>query len=133
MRLAGVEHITLTVCDLDRSCTWYREVLGFEDVIRYRLEPIMAWCHVLSHPGAAGVNVGFRQYDEQDAAPFDEHRIGLDHVAFDVGDLDCLSEWHRHLDQLGVPYSHSASPGLAITALRDPDNIQVELAVVDRR
>ena len=34
MRLAGVEHITLTVRDLDRSCAWYREVLGFEDVIR---------------------------------------------------------------------------------------------------
>ncbi len=32
MGQTGVHHVTVTVTDLDRTATWYRDVLGFEKI-----------------------------------------------------------------------------------------------------
>lgn len=63
----------------------------------------------------------------QSDSRFDERRIGLDHLAFDVGDENELSEWHAHLERVGVPFTVTRLPELSITTFRDPDNIQLEL------
>ncbi|MDP9333057.1 MAG: VOC family protein [Actinomycetota bacterium] len=131
MKLDGTHHLTLTVVDLDRTCEWYRSVLGFRDVVRYRNDSIDADCHVLAYPGAAPPTIGLRQYDTQDGSRFDEHRIGLDHLAFDVGDDESLSQWHEHLGRVGVPFATTCLPELSITVIRDPDNIQIELCATN--
>jgi glyoxylase I family protein len=131
MKLNGTHHLTLTVTDLDRTTDWYRSVLGFEERIRYRNDAIGADCVVLAHPGAAPPTFGLRRYDDQSDRKFDEHRIGLDHLAFDAGNEDALKQWHAHLERLGVPYTTTRLPELWITALRDPDNIQIELSSVN--
>ena len=125
-RLTGVHHITLTVTDIDRSAQWYREVLGFEDRLRYRNDAIGAVSHGLTHPQIADTTVGMKQYDDV-GGQFDEHTTGMDHLAFRVGDQASLTGWRRRLDRLNVPYSVTDLPELSILVLRDPDNIQVEL------
>ena len=127
MKIGGTDHLTLTVTDLQRTADWYRSVLRFEEVIRYRNESIGAECAVLAHPGAARPRIGLRQYDAPSDATFDEHRIGLDHLAFDVGDEATMHAWQDHFRDLGVPFTVTRIPELSITALRDPDNIQLEL------
>ena len=57
----------------------------------------------------------------------DEHRAGLDHVAFGCADRAELERWQARLDELGIPHggivgAHYGS-GLSF---RDPDNIALE-------
>ena len=79
---------------------------------------------------------------DSEAGPFDERRVGLDHLAFQITDADELQHWVIHLDELGVPHSGIVDTGYGSTVVfRDPDNFQLELYVhpnpsrydVDRR
>ena len=127
MDLIGVHHVTLTVTDLDRTVAWYESVLGFRNLSRYRNDAIAAECVVLGHPTASPPTIGLRRYDATGEMVFDEHRVGLDHIAFNVGAPSALRSWEVHLDELGVDYEVTALPELSILVMRDPDNIQVEL------
>jgi glyoxylase I family protein len=68
----------------------------------------------LSHPGAAGDR-------------FDEHRTGLDHVAFACRDRDELRTWVARLDELGIVHGgiKDAHYGSGVS-FRDPDGIALE-------
>jgi catechol 2,3-dioxygenase-like lactoylglutathione lyase family enzyme len=70
-------------------------------------------------------------HDDPTPGIFDEHRVGLDHLAMRVSDLADLEAWARHLDALGVVHSGiqdvEGQRGGPLIVLRDPDNIQLEL------
>ncbi len=67
-----------------------------------------------THPGAAGDR-------------FDEHRTGLDHVAFACRDRDELQTWAARLDELGIAHGgiKDARYGSGVS-FRDPDGIALE-------
>ncbi len=127
MGLTGIHHVTLTVTDLDGTAKWYRDVLGFEDTLRYRNDAIEGTCHILTHPDIDGFILSFMQWDASNGTPFDEHTLGLDHFAFGVGDRSALQDWRQRLDDQNVKYSFTELPALSVLVLRDPDNIQLEL------
>jgi len=102
VRLTGVEHITLTVSDLDRASQWCRDVLGFEDMLRYRNDAIHRTCYVLTHPDLEGFVLSFMQCDGTADGSFDERTLGLDHFSFGVGDRSSLDQWRSRLDRQGV-------------------------------
>jgi catechol 2,3-dioxygenase-like lactoylglutathione lyase family enzyme len=61
---------------------------------------------------------------------FNENRIGLDHFSLSVGSMDDLKAAARMLDAKGIVHGEikPLEPfGIAVLAMRDPDNIQVEL------
>lgn len=122
----SISHLDLTVSDAERSARWYVDTLGLRRVRRADLQGrIMI---VLMHP-ASGLIIGLNQHDEQSADRFDEHRPGLDHVAFAVAERDELDRWQDRLSQLAVEHSPvTESPSGSGTALvfRDPDGIQLE-------
>jgi catechol-2,3-dioxygenase len=62
--------------------------------------------------------------------PFDEHRLGLDHIAIGWASRDELEAWLTRLDELGISHGDivDAFYGSGL-ALRDPDNIQLEFFV----
>ena len=126
-QLTGVHHVALTVTDVDQSARWYREVLGFQDSIRYRNEAIGVVSHRLVHPQMASVTIGLKQHDGPSSGQFDEHKTGLDHLALGVGGQASLAAWRRRLDLLDIEYSVTDLPEISILVLRDPDNIQLEL------
>jgi len=65
-----------------------------------------------------------------EGGPFDERRVGLDHLAFHITDPDELRHWVTHLDELGVLHSGIIDSGYGPTVVfRDPDNIQLECYV----
>ena len=72
--------------------------------------------------------VGLHQFpDPADTLPFNERRLGLDHLAFACATRAELEEWQARLNQLGIanggvvdaPYGSGLS-------FRDPDNIALE-------
>ncbi|HXY94125.1 MAG TPA: VOC family protein [Acidimicrobiia bacterium] len=127
MTLTGIDHLGLTVADLDRATRWYCETLGFERSLGYRNAAIGADVEILVHPDLGDLRVSLRRYDDTARDPFSEFATGLDHVAFGVADGDQLARWQTRLEAAGVPSTRTDLVELSILAFRDPDNIQLEL------
>jgi glyoxylase I family protein len=126
-QLIGFSHLDLTVSDRERAAAWWREVLGFTLVNRHRGQTSDA--NSMIHP--SGIAVTLMTHDDAPAPDtFDERRIGLDHLAFQVTDSDELQRWVAHLDSKGVPNTGIIDSGYGPTLVfRDPDNIQLEFYV----
>lgn len=128
-----LSHLDLSVSDVEESAAWYVSTLGLKRLRRSDLDNrIMI---VLLHE-ATGLIIGLLQHHEASGDAFDEHRTGLDHIGFGVGDRAELDEWEARLDELGVPHSPvTDAPSGSGSALvfRDPDNIQLEFWWTPRR
>ena len=84
----------------------------------------------LRHDGL-GARIGLTEHATADRTPFDETRIGLDHLAFQVDTQADLRAWERRLTEHDLQFTPIAPansiPGAFVLVLRDPDNIQLEL------
>ncbi len=116
-----ITHFAVTVSDLERSIAWYETLfetppffVGEETTYRFAvwIEPMYAL-----HEHTTG----------SDGSSFDEHRVGLDHIAFRCADRKELEAWRARLDNLGIVHGEivDAFYGSGL-AFRDPDNIQLE-------
>jgi glyoxylase I family protein len=62
---------------------------------------------------------------------FDAHRVGLDHVAFEVDTVEQLRQWEARFTELGVPRAViTESPFGSHLNLRGPENLAIELLVM---
>ena len=121
----AVNHITLTVTDRDRSREFYTSVLGFQFLMEFGPKYLLGNGSVIlalnlpPDPARAITN------DQ-----FDENRVGLDHVSFNVSSHEDLVQASQLLDERGISHGEIkdlADLGLYVMAFRDPDNIQLEL------
>ena len=125
--LTGFSHIDLTVTDCDEAARWWQDVLGF--VLVHKVQEPTFRCRSLIH--ASGIAVTVMTHDAtSDYGPFDERRVGLDHLAFRVADRSELQKWATHLDAKRVTSTGIIDTGYGPTLVfRDPDNTQLELYV----
>jgi methylmalonyl-CoA/ethylmalonyl-CoA epimerase len=93
-------HAGISVPDLDASIAWYREVLGFRLVRRFKIEAIPAEVAIVKN-GPLHIEL-FQVPGAQLASPDrgipnrDVHTHGNKHVAFGVADVHSLAkELHR--------------------------------------
>jgi glyoxylase I family protein len=130
--IRGIHHFGLTVRDVDASAVWYEHVLGFRRVDEYEAPDGARRKVFLRHDGLHA-RLGLTQHRSGSQDPFDETRVGLDHLAFCVADRQELQTWAQRLSDAGVVHSAIAEansiPGAAVLVFRDPDNIQLELFV----
>jgi catechol 2,3-dioxygenase-like lactoylglutathione lyase family enzyme len=123
LTLGPVHHFAFRVTNLGRSIEFYQDICGFQLVAE------LPDVTILSN-GALILGLRGQRRGESDDR-FDEFRVGLDHISFSVGSRDELERAVRILDQRDVPHGpiEDQGPdfGLYILALRDPDNIQLEL------
>lgn len=125
-QLKGFSHIDLTVSDRERSAAWWQDVMGFTIAQRWRGDSFDVI--TLMHP--SGLVVSVMTHDAPGSGAFDERRIGLDHLAFQVADRDELRRWEAHLEANNVAHSGIADMAYGpALVFRDPDNIQLELFV----
>ncbi|MCP3988640.1 MAG: VOC family protein [Actinomycetia bacterium] len=126
--ITGVSHIDLTVSDLDSSEHWYCDLFGFRKVVDGGSDDHGFSSRYLIHPETWLIIGLVSHYDHEPSEAFDEHRIGLDHLSFNVESHDELVAWADRLDQKGIDYSPIAESVLwDVLVFRDPDNIQLEL------
>jgi glyoxylase I family protein len=126
-QLLGFSHIDLTVSDCDRTAKWWHDVLGFTLV--HQVHEATFDCRSMVHPSGLAVTLMTHSATAELGA-FDERRIGLDHLAFQVTDGDELGRWVSQLDANGVTHSGIIDTGYGPTLVfRDPDNMQLEFYV----
>ena len=125
IKTAAINHLALTVTDMDRSRAFYQDVLGFEFITEFGPKYLLSNGEVIlalnqaPNPGEAIAN-----------DRFSENRVGLDHVSFNVGSMAELESAVQVLDEQGVSRGEIkdlGGLGICVLAFRDPDNIQVEV------
>jgi glyoxylase I family protein len=125
--VSAVQHISLTITDLERSTEWYQRVLGFHHVRSATVGGFSL--SVLASPGDE-LSLTLSKHPDNPGRQFSETRTGLDHLSFTVADMDSLKTWTDHFDRQGVVHSPAAEdPFGVVLVFRDPDNIQLELVV----
>jgi catechol 2,3-dioxygenase len=124
MQVRSLGHVVLKVRDLERSITFYRDVLGMKEVARY--QGAMAFFTL----GDNHHDLGLMQIGAH-APGADPGSVGLYHVAFKVGDsLDELRECKAHLEVNNVSILGMSDHGVSQSLyLQDPDGIEIELYV----
>ncbi len=127
----AIAHVTLTVHDLERSVEWYERLFDTEIVVDEGPGPFRRAVWLVG----GQTLIGMHQFpDLTDNLPFDERRIGLDHVAFACSNRIDLEAWLVKLDGLGIANGGivEADYGCGLS-FRDPDNIALEFFAPPRR
>jgi glyoxylase I family protein len=122
-----VHHLRLIVTDMARSKEFYTKVLNFKQVVELSPEAI-----VFSN-GSLILGLAL-PWDKSKALPndrFSPHRVGLDHLSFNVKDRAALEEALAVLEQNGIEHGEITDLppfGITILSFCDPDGIQLELS-----
>jgi len=125
MKVRYLGHVVFYVKDLERSLSFYRDLLGFQEVGKILNGAAAALTSGRTHHELLLIQVG-------DApGPPPGRRRGLYHIGIKVGDsLDELRTAKRELEQAGVAITgmsdHTVSQSLY---LADPDGNEIELYV----
>ena len=123
MKLDGVHHIGVNVCDLDRAEAFYTEVLGFKVIDRYQKEIR----HSMLDTGAAKIHL-FESTDLK----FDEaiHRLSEDgyaHMAFGTS-RERFPQVMAELKNNNIPFRGPLILGKGESVhFKDPDGNHLEI------
>ncbi len=121
--LTGINHVVLTVRNLQTSVSWYENLFGFTKVPEAESENFQ----LLIHPSSQVV-IGLLIHESNDGNPFAETTVGLDHLAFHVSGRTELEAWRARFEEQGVSHSPIADEFYgSVLVFRDPDNIQLEM------
>ncbi len=126
MAFPGLQHVAITVSDLERSTQWYSRLFGADPVLDEDEEGGQFHHTVFALDG--GMLFGLHtHHGKESGGAASEHRTGLDHVGFAVGSHAELEQWAAKLDELGVANGgvKKAHYGSGVS-FRDPDNIALE-------
>ncbi|MGD9093071.1 MAG: VOC family protein [Anaerolineales bacterium] len=121
----AINHLALTVTDMNRARDFYQNVLGFEFITEFGPKYLMSNGEVILALNQAPDPTQAISNDR-----FSENRVGLDHISFNVGSMAELENAVKVLDEQGVPRGEIkdlGGLGICVLAFRDPDNIQLEL------
>lgn len=118
-------HVVFYVKDLERSLTFYRDLVGFQEIGTTFGGKAVALTSGRTHHEILLIEVG-----EAPASP-SGLRLGLYHIGIKIGDsLEELRTAKNEIEQRGIPISgmsdHTVTQSLY---LKDPDDNEVELYV----
>ncbi|GAA1543663.1 VOC family protein [Kribbella lupini] len=118
----GVDHVSFSVTDLDRSERFYVDVLGLTQLMDFGYARIL-----VDRP--SGFMLSVVEHDAKAGGPFTELTTGLDHLGFAAESRDELVEWERRFDKYGVTYTPIRDMEFSYHLnFRDPDGIALEFS-----
>lgn len=133
--VGAIHHLRLTVTDFERSRKFYTELLGFEVAAEApasddpKADPsypvLWGGCVMAKGNYLLGLRPVAAKGDH-----FNEDRVGLDHLSFNLESRAALDEAIQLLDENGISHGEVReleSFGICVLPFRDPDNIQLEL------
>ena len=128
MSVKELGHIVLYVRDAARSATFYRDVLGWQQVVPEPGEraPVAMFSSGRTHHELLLIEVG------EDATPIPRgRRVGMYHFGLKVGDTDDeLRAALAQLEEAGVTVVGSSDHGVTHSLyILDPDGNEVELYI----
>lgn len=129
MTFPGLQHIAITVSDLERSTRWYSALFGAGPVLDEDEESGTFHHTVFALDG--GMLFGLHTHNGAESGDrADERRTGLDHISFGLNGSAELEQWQARLDELGIAHGSvkKAHYGSGIS-FRDPDNIALEFFI----
>jgi glyoxylase I family protein len=132
-QLSGVDHVGLSVTDLDRSISFYRDELGALVTVP-PFEGYRGFSGRMAILLLGMTTLDLYEHAANAAESFEPSRTGLDHLALAADSYDQVDAWVRWLDSRGIPHSEvrdSAGFG-ALFDFVDPDGIQIEISFLDR-
>lgn len=126
----SLDHIAVTVQDMERAVTFYRDVLGFE-VLGQLLLNEGTFKLVYLQAGAARIELfAFTEEGRRSETVDRNEDLGFKHIAFSVDDVDAVA---RRLKAHEVPFTvepADAPGGVRLAFFHDPDGNLLE--IVDR-
>lgn len=124
--IIAINHVSITVTDLERSVPWYIEVFELGKLLDQTLAD--GTSYVLIGKPDFSMCIGLHIDPTNMGERFSETRTGLDHVSFLVPSRADLDQWQERPREFGVPHSPiSDQPSYSALVFRDPDNIQLEV------
>ena len=117
-----IGHVHLTVADLDRALSFYRDTLGFEITARYGTDAVFLSAGGYHH------HIGLNTWAGRGAPPPPAGTTGLYHFAILLPDRRALAQTVRRVLDAGYPLEGASDHGVSEAIyLRDPDGNGVEL------
>jgi catechol 2,3-dioxygenase len=135
----GVNHVVLTVTDLERSHTFWTEMLGFRHVASLKPRPGRPLMRFYSgvdergdvnHHDIALMQIPPEQGAANDREPWSlsAKKVGLNHVAITWPDRDAWLKQIAFLQSKGVPFHLRINHGMTHSAyISDPDGHGIEV------
>ncbi len=129
---AALDHVGLSVGDLDAALRWYTQALGWQAASSFSVAPVgLRGAFVVSEDGHAiellerqGSGTGLRAHDPQQALL----TRGYGHICLRVDDTDA---WHARLLAAGAterqPPGDAPEPGVRFSFVADPEGNLIEL------
>jgi glyoxylase I family protein len=131
-RITGVDHVGLTVRDLEAAIAWYAKVFQATIVdgkLPHYGREWTGYARMVIVPHSH-IGIGLHHNTANQSEEMNETRTGLDHVSFKVDGRDGLEAWASRLDSMGIAHSgiQSVKEPFVYSAIvfRDIDNNQLE-------
>jgi len=116
----GVDHVSLTVTDLNVSAKFYTEVLGFTVVLDFGYG--LACIHKTN-----GFTLSLIRHPDGSGTRFTHRQTGLDHLGLTARSREELLGWEQRLRELDVEFTPVRDSELGHHLnFRDPDGIALE-------
>src|SRR6478735_816284 len=117
-----IGHVHLKVADLDRSLSFYKDLLGFEIMARYGTQAVFIAAGGYHH------HIGLNTWYSKNAPPAPVNAAGLFHTAILYSTRKELAAIFKRLRDANYPFTGFADHGVSEPLyLNDPDENGVEL------
>lgn len=117
-----IGHVHLKVSDIEKSLSFYRDLLGFQVTARYGDQAVFLSDNGYHH------HIGLNTWDSKGAAPAPDGHTGLYHVAIVFETRKELAQTVKRLLDAGYPISGASNHGVSHAVyLADPDQNGIEL------